>query len=142
MVIADYIQLGICIATIVTSSVSCYAIINTRNLAKEQYKFQFFTEYTRRYQELMLNMPKDIDISSIYNKDIDVYMRLYFDLCSEEYYLHSKGVIDNKVWGLWVDGISTAMNKQKYKTAWKLLGSYYDDENFVHFMNNLTREKG
>ena len=68
-------------------------------------------------------------------------MRLYFDLCSEEYYLHSKGVIDEKVWGLWVDGISTTMNKQKYKTAWKLLGSYYDDANYVHFMNNLTRDK-
>ena len=35
--------------------------------------------------------------------------------------------------------IRTAMRKPKYKTAWKLLGLYYDDENFSHFMNNLTR---
>ena len=89
----------------------------------------------------VLQMPDDLDTSSIDSKDVDKFMRLYFDLFSEEYYLHSKGVIDNKVWGLWVDGISIAMNKQKYKTAWKLLGSYYDDENFVHFMNNLAREK-
>lgn len=138
---SDFIQLGICIASLATAIISCIAIANTRKMAKRQYQFQFFAEYTKRYQDLILQMPKDIDTSSIYNKDIDVYMRLYFDLCSEEYYLHSEGVIDNRVWGLWVDGISTAMNKQKYKTAWILLGSYYDDENFVHFMNNLAREK-
>lgn len=137
----DYIQFGICIISLATAIASCVAIVNTRKMAKKQYQFQFFTEYTRRYQELILNMPKDIDTSSIFNKDIDVYMRLYFDLCSEEYYLHSEGVIDDKVWSLWVDGISTAMSKQKFKTAWKLLGSYYDDKNYVHFMNNLTRDR-
>ena len=141
MGVTDILQLGLLIASFLAVLCSCWAIWQTKSMAKVQYKFHFFTEYTRRYQELMLNMPKDIDTSSIYNKDIDIYMRLYFDLCSEEYYLHSEGVIDNKVWGLWVDGISTAMNKQKYKTAWILLGSYYDDENFVHFMNNLAREK-
>ena len=141
MGVTDILQLGMLIASFLAVLCSCWAIWQTKSMAKEQYKFHFFTEYTRRYQELMLNMPKDIDTSSIYNKDIDVYMRLYFDLCSEEYYLHSEGVIDDRVWGLWVDGISTAMNKQKYKTAWILLGSYYDDENFVHFMNNLAREK-
>lgn len=138
---SDFIQLGICIASLATAIISCIAIANTRKMAKRQYQFQFFAEYTKRYQDLILQMPDDLDISSIDSKDVDKFMRLYFDLCSEEYYLHSKGVIDKKVWGLWVDGISTAMNKQKYKTAWILLGSYYDDENFVHFMNNLAREK-
>lgn len=141
----DWIQMGLLVAALITIFVSSYwsskTIKETQKRAKKQYEFQFFAEYTKRYQDLILQMPKDIDTSSIYNKDIDVYMRLYFDLCSEEYYLHSEGVIDNKVWELWVDGISTAMNKQKYKTAWILLGSYYDDENFVHFMNNLAREK-
>ena len=120
---------------------SCGAIISTRQLAEQQYRFQFFAEYTKRYQDLILQMPDNLDTTSIHSKDVDKFMRLYFDLCSEEYYLRSKGVVDDKVWGLWEDGIRTAMSKQKYKTAWKLLGTYYDDENFVHFMNNLTRDK-
>lgn len=138
---SDYIQLGICIISLVTAIVSCIAIVNTRKMAKKQYQFQFFAEYTKRYQDLILQMPDNLDTSSIDNKNVDTFMRLYFNLCSEEYYLHSKGVIDEKVWGLWVDGIRTAMSKQQYKASWKSLGTYYDDENFVHFMNEITRDK-
>lgn len=141
----DWTQYGLLIVAIITviasTIYSCWAVLTTRDLAKKQYQFQFFAEYTKRYQDLVLQMPDDLDTTSIHSKNVDKFMRLYFDLCSEEYYLHSKGVIDEKVWGLWVDGISTTMNKQKYKTAWKLLGSYYDDANYVHFMNNLTRDK-
>lgn len=86
-------------------------------------------------------MPDNLDTSSIDNKNVDTFMRLYFNLCSEEYYLHSKGVIDDRVWELWTKGIKTSMNNTKYKIAWQSLGVYYDDENFIHFMNNLTREK-
>ena len=131
-IIRDVIQFGILLVAVVT-------IIYTQRTANKQYQYQFFAEYTKRYQDLILQMPDDLDISSINCKDVDKFMRLYFDLCSEEFYLRSKGVIDNKVWELWEDGIRTTMRKPKYKTAWKLLGSYYDDENFSHFMNNLTR---
>lgn len=95
----DWIQMGLLVAALITIFVSSYwsskTIKETQKRAKKQYEFQFFAEYTKRYQDLILQMPKDIDTSSIYNKDIDVYMRLYFDLCSEEYYLHSEGVIDD-----------------------------------------------
>ncbi len=33
------------------------------------------------------------------------------------------------------------MSDKKYKTAWKKLGLYYDNTNFVHFMNELSREE-
>lgn len=139
--ISDYIQFGICIASLVTAIFSCVAICNTRKMAKRQYQFQFFAEYTKRYQDLILQMPDNLNTTSIHCKDVNTYMRLYFDLCSEEFYLHSKGVIDDKVWWLWTEGIRTSMNNTKYKTAWKLLGTHYDDENFIHFMNDMTRDR-
>ena len=138
---SDYIQFSILIVTLLAVMCSCWAIWQTKSIANQQFKLHFFAEYTKRYQELMLYMPKDIDTSSIHNKDVDVYMRLYFDLCSEEFLLHSKGVIDDYVWSLWVEGMRTLMNKTKYKTAWKLLGSYYDNKSFVNFMNDLNRDK-
>lgn len=51
---SDYIQLGICIISLVTVIISCIAICNTRKMAKIQYQFQFFAEYTKRYQDLIL----------------------------------------------------------------------------------------
>lgn len=152
----DYMQIGMLIVAIITVIVSTYCsyqsiksststnkrtIEEMRVITKQHFQFQFFAEYTKRYQDLMLKMPKDLDTSPIYGKDVDTYMRLYFDLCSEEYYLHSQGVIDDYVWGLWTEGIKTTMNNKKYKTAWKTLGGYYDDKSFISFMDNLNRDE-
>jgi len=67
-------------------------------------------------------------------------MQLYFDLCSEEFYLHNQGVIDDHVWNLWVEGMKAAMIKQNFQAAWKYLAQLYDDQNFIHFMNNIDNE--
>ena len=134
----------IAIITVIASTIcSCWAIKSatkenqrtieeTKAIAKQQFQFQFFAEYTKRYQDLVLKMSE---------RNYDTYMRLYFDLCSEEYYLHSQGVIDDFVWGLWTEGIKIEMNKQEYKTAWKALGGYYDDRSFISFMSDLIRDK-
>lgn len=144
LVLSNWIQLGVLItallAVIVSSFWSRKAIETTRKLAQSQYQHQFFAEYTKRYQNLILQMPDNLNTSSIYNKDVDIYMRLYFDLCSEEYYLHTKGVIDDFVWGLWTEGIQTAMNRPNYKKAWKLLGGYYSDNSFKNYMSDLIRK--
>lgn len=140
----NLIQLGILIvaiiAVIVSSCWSRKALEIARKQAELQYQFQFFAEYTKRYQNLILQMPDNLDTSSIYNKDVDIYMRLYFDLCSEEHYLHTKGVIDDFVWGLWSEGIQTAMKRPNYKSAWKLLGGYYSDTSFISFMSDMIRK--
>lgn len=59
---------------------------------RKQLKAGFFSEYTKRYQEIVLNFPenvndKDFNISEMSKEDRDKFMRyvrVYFDLCSEE----------------------------------------------------------
>ena len=63
-------------------------------------------------------------------------MRLYFDLCSEEFYLRSQGVIDDEAWMLWIEGMKMAMKREKFKTAWKSMSAYYHDQSFVKFMHH------
>ncbi len=140
----DWIQMGLLVTALITIVVSSYwsakTINATQKQAKRQYEFQFFAEYTKRYQDLMLKMPADLDTSSVFNIDVDIYMRLYFDLCSEEYYLHTKGVIDDVVWGLWTEGIQMALKKNNYRIAWELLGENYNDTSFRSYMSNLIRK--
>ena len=140
----DWIQMGLLVTALITIVVSSYwsakTINATQKQAKRQYEFQFFAEYTKRYQDLMLKMPADLDTSSVFNIDVDIYMRLYFDLCSEEYYLHAKGVIDDVVWGLWTEGIQMALKKNNYRIAWELLGENYNDTSFRSYMSNLIRK--
>ena len=84
-----------------------------------QLRLQNFTEYTKRYQEIMLKLPGNItsemfDIESLSTERREIllrYLRAYFDLCSEEYlgfpvvpeeYMMKSGLLN----GTWRNGIS------------------------------------
>lgn len=62
------------------------------------------------------------------------FLMLYFNLCSEEYYMHSNDEIPEEVWKNWEDGMRKTTEPEIYKTGWKLLSIYYNDE-FIWFMN-------
>lgn len=141
------IQIGILIVAIITviaSTICSYcaikratkdnekAITASLNIAKQQ----LISDYTRRYHEIILHCPKNIfDLTISHETDVP-YLQLYFDLCSEEYLLYQQGVINEKVWVLWVDGMKTIMNRKKIQAAWKQMAQYYNNRSFIHFMDN------
>ena len=96
-----------------------------------QLRLQNFTEYTKRYQEIMLKLPGNItsemfDIESLSTERREIllrYLRAYFDLCSEEYYLFQKKFIDKKVWFLWEDGMMSTFDKRAFKEAWNIISA-------------------
>lgn len=111
---------------------------------KKQLQLNFFADYTKRYQEIILNFPEsvnepgfDIDSLSAEVRDKTLrYMRAYFDLCSEEYYLWKQGHIDNDTWLEWASGIRFAFSKPAFQQAWKTLRLdtiYYGT--FTEFVN-------
>ena len=112
---------------------------------KNQLKNTLFAEYTKRYQEIILNFPEEINDDSFtikklpkqeYDKTMR-YMRVYYDLCSEEYFLHKKRHLDNDVWKEWKEGMVFAFKKKAFKDAWKIitekssLGPYSAFKKFV-----------
>jgi len=117
---------------------------------KKQLQLNFFADYTKRYQEITLNFPESINeedfkIDSlekeVKNKTLR-YMRAYFDLCSEEYFLWKKGNIDNATWKEWESGIKFAFSKPAFRQAWEVLRLdtiYYGE--FTEFVNNTISNK-
>ena len=104
-----------------------------KDLQTKQALQTFFAEYTRRYQDNMLHMPNDENDPMLLT-----YIRLYFDLCSEEYHLREMGLIDDKVWTLWVQGMQDEMKRKSFKNAWiNPLGQHYQDEGFISFVDNI-----
>lgn len=96
----------------------------------KQLQVRVFAECTSRFQEIKLHLKKD-------ELDKEYYQRLYIDLCSEEYYLHSKGYITDDVWKIWVKGMDvTIENDLSYINIWKADVDFYD-EDFRKFFNNL-----
>ena len=66
---SNWVQMGLLIVAILTVIASSYwsakAIKETQKQAKRQYEFQFFADYTKRYQDLILKMPANLDTTSV-----------------------------------------------------------------------------
>ncbi|MCO6449720.1 MAG: hypothetical protein J5I90_02915 [Caldilineales bacterium] len=83
MEIRDYIALGALLATFIVF------IFQVHDNAK-QVRLKNFTTYTKRYQDIFLNLPIDIDSDDFglkkltENENTLRWLRAYFDLCSEE----------------------------------------------------------
>ena len=70
-----------------------------------------------------------------------MYMRLYFDLCSEEYHLWRKGMIPNQIWEMWKEGMQITTNRPIYKKAWKDLSVEYNKDFWQYFNREVINKK-
>jgi hypothetical protein len=94
-----------------------------------QVKLQQYVDYTKRYQEIALNFPENVNDPKFklgkrpideYNKTMR-YMRAYFDLCYEEWDLNRRRLIDLNAWKVWEGGMKTAFGKTAFQQAWKII---------------------
>lgn len=136
------------IATVIGIIIAMFSLRTSINQFKKQLQLTLFSDYTKRYQQITLNFPENINDEDFDFGDLDGetkektlrYMRAYFDLCSEEYFLYSKKNIDDDTWQEWESGIKYALSKSSFRKGWaiiKLDTGYYPD--FVKFVNPLVR---
>ena len=125
--------------------VAIVGLIYQSRSTRKQVKLQNFIEYTKRYQEIILNFPENInDEDFVFEgmkkeiKDKTMrYMRAYFDLCFEEYTLHEKKFIDDDLWSIWEGGMEMAFSKAAFQQAWKIIQEDTKfGENFEAFVHN------
>jgi hypothetical protein len=138
------------IISIIAMLITAAALYVTVNSFKKQLQLQFFADYTKRYQEITLNFPESINEKSFEIESLDKeikdktlrYMRAYFDLCSEEYFLWKNGNIDEKTWQEWKSGIRFAFTKPAFKQAWEILRKdtiYYGE--FTQLVSEFVQEQ-
>ena len=100
----------------------------------DQIRSSFFSEYTRRYQEIILNLPlnlndNDFSLTNLKESDSDSYsktikyLRAYYDLCAEEFFLHQNDKLDQYVWKEWKEGMTSSFKLIGYKDGWKVISS-------------------
>lgn len=135
MTTGDWIQIGILAVAIIS-------ILYSQWNDRKQRKLQMYAEYTRRYQDIFMNMPDDI-----YNGTAEIdertkkYMRFYFDLCSEEYHLWQEGFVKNKVWELWVEGMQIETDREIFHQAWDAIKKEYNPDFRNYFEENVIKCK-
>lgn len=97
-----------------------------------------FMDFTKRYNDWISSIPLDLNDGngSSGNHRTKNHVRMYFDLCSEEYYMYRKGLIEDVVWKYWTEGMRDAFKIYKLGNFWQgELGQYYN-EGFKHFVTN------
>ncbi len=146
MTYAEWIQLWALIVTSTGVFIALVFSLKQSYLMRQQLKVNMFADYTKRYQQITLNLPENIN-----DTDFDLYkhkkekpelydkimrhMRSYFDLCSEEYFLNKKKLIENVVWKEWSEGIRSTFKQKAYIDAWEIADSNFYDE-FADWMKN------
>lgn len=121
---SDWISLVSAIATISGVGVAIVAVWMQMRKLSEQLMIQQFSDYTKRYQEIILRFPENINeasfVLSSHPKSTRTmrYMRAYFDLCFEEWYLNQRGLIDKEIWKVWKGGMEAALSKPAFGQAW------------------------
>lgn len=131
MCVSDWIDLLSAIATIG----GVFVVLCQTKKISQQLTLQHFSDYTKRYQEIILNFPEDINSATFvligrddYNKTMR-YLRAYLDLCYEEWYLNECALIDKNIdiWNIWKGGMETAFSKTAFHQAWEIIRT---DSNF------------
>lgn len=123
------IQIGVFIIGGIGVWIAYRNSIKQSKLVEEQMKVNFFADYTKRYQKIILNFPESINEDNFdfdklkkskYNKTMR-YMRAYFDLSAEEHHLHLQDKIDESTWKEWEEGIKFTFTKTAFKQAWAIV---------------------
>ena len=63
--------------------------------------------------------------------------RLYFNLCSEEFYLKEHGLVSPEIWNNWADGMTTRMKSPTLQEEWKNMREEEYFDSFRQFMDEL-----
>ena len=112
-----WLEIGMFVVSVAGVAVACF------HFSKQQ-KLDFFARYTERYQHIIEQLPEYVyaDDEKMTEEDYQKILpivRAYFDLCSEEFYLHKQHHLSKNVWKEWEAGMVSMFQRPVFKQCWK-----------------------
>ena len=128
-----WLEIGMFVVSVAGVAVACFHV-------SKQQKLDFFARYTERYQHIIEQLPEyvfadDKDSTEEEYQKIMPIIRAYFDLCSEEFYLHKQHHLSKNVWKEWEAGMVSMFQLPVFKQCWKRINpksTCYSE--FAHFV--------
>lgn len=142
----DMIAIGALFISSLSLVISLLGVILEGKRNQKQIIVTNISEYTKRYQDIILNLPRsvlddDFNLNEFEEEEkfkILRYMWIYFDLCFEEYTLFELKLIDKEVWKLWKLGIKSSLKRSAFEQSWHVISqntSY--NSKFRSFMESI-----
>ncbi len=131
--VSSTIAIGDILTLVTIIVVATTGLIQIRQLYKQS-RLSSFAEYTKRYQDILLNLPSNYfaetfsfdGVDDASREQIHRFTRVYFDLCSEEYFLHKEHYIPDKIWEEWEKGILSNFGYEHTQSQWKSVSGAED----------------
>ena len=137
-------QVTIVISAIAVA-ISALAIAAGLKGVRDQLRVTVFITYTERYAKIMNGIPFEArrpgsDYRLAHRPDEERIrvlsaFREYFNLCSEEKWLHDHRRLDRSTWSVWVRTMQVVAQFPCFGEAWEVLGCEYEGyEDFRSFV--------
>ncbi len=130
----------VAIATVTGVLVAAGALLVALKGVRDQLWLHTFSEYTRRYSDIVQGLPAEsrrpgshFSLEKLEPSERGRVLnaaRGYLNLCSEEFYLHERGRIDDTTWAIWRQGMVETLRLPWMQETWSDLQaeySYFDD---------------
>lgn len=140
----------VAVASIAAVVVAIAAIVFALRGVRDQLWLQTFSEYTRRYSEIVNELPSEARrpgghfvFANLDGEDQGRVLntaRAYLNLCSEEYFLHTRGRIDDETWAIWREGMVEVLRAPWIQTTWEVLRPEYKFLAFHEFLDRCIRD--
>jgi hypothetical protein len=139
----------VAVASVAGVIVAILAVVFALRGVRDQLWLLTFSEYTRRYSEIVRELPSEArrpggtfafaELHPCEQGRVLNVARAYFNLCSEEYYLHTRGRIDDATWEIWRDGMIEVLRAPWSRTTWELLKPEYRFLEFCEFFDDCVK---
>jgi hypothetical protein len=146
MILGVTLSQVVALTSVATLLVAAGAIYFSLRAVRHQLWLQTFTEFTRRYSDLAVELPgaardpaEQRSLAQFESEDQTRLLRFgrgYFNLCSEEHFLRSRKRIDEETWQIWCHGIDDMLRLAWLRDLWSELKHEYECyEPFHDFMS-------
>lgn len=129
--------------SLVATGAVVYSLIVLRN----QLRLQVFLEYTRRFDEIEFPQGAFVEpwprLTKKRARKAERAFRKYFDLCSQEWWLHQSGKIESRVWEVWARGMADIVATAGGRHAWQTIRPEYQNvfPGFASFIDEFLVSK-
>lgn len=140
---SDWVTLITTAATVLSVLIAGYALWRQLGILRRQMAIQHFSDYARRYAEVIERLPERIHEPHCHLADLGPAetimppIRTFFATCFEEWYLHERGYFDQGMWDMWRRGMSNLLAKPAIREAWERISGDTDyGTEFIAFVSD------
>lgn len=142
--------LAVALASVAGVIVAIATVVVALRSVRNQLWLQTFSEYTRRYSEIVRELPSEArrpggrfvfdELDGEEQGRVLNIARAYLNLCSEEYFLHDRGRIDDETWAIWRAAIVEVLRAPWIQATWTVLKPEYCFLEFSSFLDKCIDE--